>query len=165
MELITLRRGARVAEWIYYLPYMHIAGSNPGGDNFPTLIALNYSLTIAKPNYANRPFVVDKLAPAEAEGQSPFVYTFGASPIVSTLGYNFKTVIHIDEVKFWYHFLALFSLEETCPLCVQDFSVCWHTHIANNLPFSACNRITPLERMAAHQSSGIVICTLGLCSF
>jgi len=38
------------------------------------------------------------------------------SQILFTLGYNFKTVVHfLDEGKFWYHFLALFNIEGTCP--------------------------------------------------
>jgi len=41
---------------------------------------------------------VDKIPKAGAEGQNPFVY----SPILSTLGYNFKTVVNfLDEGKFW----------------------------------------------------------------
>jgi len=44
------------------------------------------------------------------------LYTCGAIPIVSTLGYNFDTVVNCrDEGKLWYHFLALFNLHATCP--------------------------------------------------
>jgi len=52
MELIALlRRGGRVAEWIaYHLLDLQVVGSNPGGDIFPVLIALNYSLTITQAN-------------------------------------------------------------------------------------------------------------------
>jgi len=103
-----------VAEWIaYYLLDLYVTGSNPGGESFPTLISLNYSLTVTQANEANRPFGVDKLATAGADrGQSLFAY----HPILSTLGYNFKTVVNFqDEGKLWYYFLALFNLEEMCP--------------------------------------------------
>jgi len=51
MELTALlRRGGRVAEWIaYHFMDLSVAGSNPGGEIFPTLITLNYSLTILRP--------------------------------------------------------------------------------------------------------------------
>jgi len=40
-----------VAEWIaYHLLDLKVAGSNSGGDIFPTLITLNYSLTITQAN-------------------------------------------------------------------------------------------------------------------
>jgi len=96
-----------VAEWTaYHLLDLSVAGSNPRGETFPTVIALNYSLTISQANEANRPFGVHKLATVGAVGQSPFA----CSPILSTLGYNFKTVVNVlDEGKFWYHFLALFT--------------------------------------------------------
>jgi len=103
-----------VAKWIaYHLLDLYIAGSNPGGKTFPTLIALNYSLTITP---VTKPIRVDKLATAGADrpdrGQSPFAY----SPILTILGYNFQTVVHfLDEGKLWYHFHALFNLERTCP--------------------------------------------------
>jgi len=50
MELIILlRRGGTVAEWIaYYLLDLYVTGSNPGGESFSTLTALNYSLTITQ---------------------------------------------------------------------------------------------------------------------
>jgi len=95
-----------VAEWIaYYLLDLYVTGSNPGGESFPTLIVLNYSLIITQANY--------KLATARADrGQSLFAY----NQILSTLGHNFKTVVNfLDEGKLWYHFLALFNLEEMCP--------------------------------------------------
>jgi len=49
MALIALLR--RGGWWIeYYLLYLYVTGSNPGGESFPTLIALNYSLTITQAN-------------------------------------------------------------------------------------------------------------------
>jgi len=34
----------------------------------------------------------------------------------STLGYNFKTVVNfLEEGTFWYQYLVLFNLQETCP--------------------------------------------------
>jgi len=76
---------------------LYVTGSNPGGESFLTLIALNFSLTITQANKAKRPFGVNKLAKAGAEGQSPFAYI----PILSTLGYNFKTVVNfLNEGKF-----------------------------------------------------------------
>jgi len=92
---------------------LYVTVSNPGGESFPALIALNYSLTITQANKANRPFGVDKLATTAGadRGQSLFAY----NPILSSLGYNFKTVVNfLDEEKWWYHFLAYFNLEEMC---------------------------------------------------
>jgi len=84
-----------VAEWIaYYLLDLYVTGSSPGGESFPTLIALNYSLTITEANYANRPFGVDKVATSRAyRSQRLFAY----KPIHSTLGYNFKTVVNFQD--------------------------------------------------------------------
>jgi len=52
MELIALlTRGGCLVEWIaYHLLHLYVAGSNPGGETFPTLIDLNYSLTITQAN-------------------------------------------------------------------------------------------------------------------
>jgi len=77
------------------------------------LIALNYLLIITQDNLATRSLGVYKLATAGADrGQSRFAYSL----ILSTLGYNFKTAVNfLDEGKLWYHFLALFNLEGTCP--------------------------------------------------
>jgi len=46
---------------------VYVAGSNPGVETFPTLIALNYTLTITQANKANRPFGLDTLTTAGAE--------------------------------------------------------------------------------------------------
>jgi len=74
-----------VAEWLanHQLDLL-VAGSNIGGETFPTLITLNYSLIVSQANQANRPLGFDKLATAGAQrGQSSFAY----SPILPTLGY------------------------------------------------------------------------------
>jgi len=93
---------------------LYVTGSNHGGESFTALIALKYSLPITLANEANRPFEVNKLATTAGadRGQSLFAH----NPILSTLGYYFKTVVNcLDEGKLWYHFLALFNLEEMCP--------------------------------------------------
>jgi len=63
----------------------------------------------------------------------------------------------LDDGKLWYHFLALFNLEEICPQFVQDFSVCGHNESRIICPCSTCNRNNLFVHMAAHQSSCIVI--------
>jgi len=82
-----------------------------------------------------------KLANSGAEGQSPFAY----SQILSTLGYNFKTVItFLDEGKCWYHCL----IKEVRAPNFSRLRACGHNESRIICQCSARNCITPLVHMA-----------------
>jgi len=59
--------------------YLWVAGSNPSGATFSSVITLRKLFThiYTQANYAFHPFGVDKLAPALAGGQSHFVHLWG----------------------------------------------------------------------------------------